>query len=72
MIRCVISDVGKVIILFDNSIFFRKIACWRGLAGCIVHGLLPPGGRLSHEAYNAYSKLRSLQCRTFKIPKDQN
>jgi putative hydrolase of the HAD superfamily len=26
MIRCVISDVGKVIIFFDNRIFFRKIA----------------------------------------------
>jgi len=26
MIRCVISDLGKVIIFFDNNIFFEKIA----------------------------------------------
>jgi len=26
MIRCVISDLGKVIIFFDNDIFFEKIA----------------------------------------------
>jgi len=26
MIRCVISDLGKVIIFFDNNIFFKKIA----------------------------------------------
>jgi len=26
MINCVISDLGKVILFFDNSIFFRKIA----------------------------------------------
>ena len=26
MIRCVISDLGKVILFFDNDIFFRKMA----------------------------------------------
>lgn len=26
MIRCVISDLGKVIVFFDNNIFFEKIA----------------------------------------------
>jgi HAD superfamily hydrolase (TIGR01509 family) len=26
MIRCVISDLGKVILFFDNHIFFRKMA----------------------------------------------
>jgi epoxide hydrolase-like predicted phosphatase len=26
MIRCVISDLGKVILFFDNDIFFKKIA----------------------------------------------
>jgi HAD superfamily hydrolase (TIGR01509 family) len=26
MIRCVISDLGKVILFFDNQIFFRKMA----------------------------------------------
>ncbi|MBS3819705.1 HAD family phosphatase [bacterium] len=26
MIQCVISDLGKVLILFDNGIFYRKIA----------------------------------------------
>jgi len=26
MIRCVISDLGKVIIFFDNNIFFKKIS----------------------------------------------
>ena len=26
MIRCVISDIGKVIIFFDNNIFFEKIS----------------------------------------------
>ena len=26
MIKCVISDLGKVILFFDNHIFFRKLA----------------------------------------------
>ncbi len=28
MIRCVISDLGKVLIFFDNSIFYRKLAAF--------------------------------------------
>lgn len=44
MIRCVISDLGKVVLFFDNHIFFRRIARYcpysaQDIAGRVHHHL---------------------------------
>ena len=38
--------------LKPSGAFFRKFACDLGFAGYVFLGFLPPGGRLSYEAYN--------------------
>jgi len=40
VIRAVISDLGKVVLWFDNSIFYRKMTAWSPLSADDIRGIV--------------------------------